>query len=54
MGLQEGAKMSAHQRYVGVPTGLKSSHSQLQKFHSFQIQAGYKDKSRSTVAFTKI
>ena len=42
MGLQEGAKMSAHQRDVGVPTGLKSSHSQLQKFQHLQAVLNFR------------
>ena len=42
MGLQEGTNMSAHQRDVGVPTGLKSSHSQLQKFQHLQAVLNFR------------
>ena len=42
MGLQEGTKMGAHQRDVGVPTGLKSSHSQLQKFQHLQAVLNFR------------
>ena len=42
MGLQEATKMGAHQRDVGVPTGLKSSHSQLQKFQHLQAVLNFR------------
>ena len=42
MGLQEGTNMSAHQRDAGVPTGLKSSHSQLQKFQHLQTVLNFR------------
>ena len=53
MGLQEGTKMSAHQRDVGVPTGLKSSHSQLQKFQHLQAVLNFRAMAKKTILCPK-